>query len=266
VVVLLPRPGAFGRLAQRRAPRWAAILPAIILTGTFGPITLPPVAQGLALGVVLVSPFVALMAAVSAARRRLLVMAIAFLVVPAAIAHVATISQLALGLMTALACISVGVALERLIPRAWLLPAVMAMSALDVAFLACGIAAHQDVLLAAATRGVPGFTPTGVQLGTVYVGYPDLFLAALLGASLAGDRRQLWAAGLVLVLTLALETLLVPGETLPATLPLALTLLLITLLPLAGRRFRVARRAREPRRHRSSAALPTSRPATASRS
>jgi len=263
--VLLPRALAFEKLAHRRAPGWAAVLPGMILAGTFGPMTLPPVARAVALCAALASPLVALAAAMSAVRRWLLGLVIGCLGVPAAVAHLVTVSQLALSVMSALACICVGVALERLIPRARLLPAVIVMSALDIALLACGIGGHQALALAAATRGVPGFSPTGVQLGSVYVGYPDLFLAALLGAALAGDGRQSWAAGLVFVLTLGLDTLLVPGETLPATLPLALTLLLITTVPAACARFRAGLPAGEKRSRRPPAGLPRPQPAAVPR-
>ncbi len=237
-VVMLPRRTAFRSLSRLRAPAWAAILPGIILAGTFGPITLPSVARALALGVAFVSPVVALAGALSAVRIRLLGALLVIALAAVAIAEVAPLSQLGFSLVTALACTSVGVALNRLIPRAWLAPGVLAMSVLDVALLATGIGVHQDLLLAAASRGLPGFALTGVQLGGVSIGYPDLFLAGLLGAAVAPDGRQAQAAGAVFVLTLALETLLVPGEVLPATLPLALTLLLTSTLPAVDLRFR----------------------------
>jgi hypothetical protein len=245
-VVILPRSDAFGRLARFRGPGWAAILPGMILAGTFGPITVPLVARTLALCVALLVPFVALIAAVSAVRRRLLAVLLVTGGISAALGHVAPGSQVALSCVTAVACISVGVALERLISRAWLLAGVVTMTALDIGFISSGIAVHQDVLLAAATRGLPGFSLNGVQLGSVYLGYPDLFLAGLVGAAAAADGRQTWAAGIVFVLSVALETLLVPGEILPGTLPLAATLLLMTTVRAVG--FPVRRsRTRRPR-------------------
>jgi hypothetical protein len=45
-----------------------------------------------------------------------------------------------------------------------------------------------------------------------------------LGASLAGGRAQVWAAGLLIVLAIAYDSLLSPGLLLPATVPIALTL------------------------------------------
>lgn len=66
---------------------------------------------------------------------------------------------------------------------------------------------------------------TGVQLGHDTIGYPDLFLAGLLGASIGCDQRQLWAPALVFALTVALDALLVPGGVVPVTAPLAITLI-----------------------------------------
>ena len=54
---------------------------------------------------------------------------------------------------------------------------------------------HETAVLAAAQTNFHGPRFTGARLGGTTIGYPDLFLAALLGASLAGERAQVWAAG-----------------------------------------------------------------------
>lgn len=52
--------------------------------------------------------------------------------------------------------------------------------------------------------------------------YPDLVLAAVLGAALAGNARQLTAAALVAVLAAANGLLFVFADILPATVPLGI--------------------------------------------
>ncbi len=82
-------------------------------------------------------------------------------------------------------------------------------------------------MLAAAQTNFHGPRFTGARIGGTTIGYPDLFLAALLGASLAGQRAQAWAAGLLVVLAVAYDSMLSPGMLLPATVPIALTLVVI---------------------------------------
>jgi hypothetical protein len=57
------------------------------------------------------------------------------------------------------------------------------------------------------------------------MGFGDLFIAATLGALLAGDRRrQLTGAGLVAVIALVFDLLFLAVDQLPATVPIALAL------------------------------------------
>jgi hypothetical protein len=61
------------------------------------------------------------------------------------------------------------------------------------------------------------------------MGFGDLFIAALVGCLLAGSRsRQLWAAALVAVLALAFDLLFFAVDELPATVPVAAALALVT--------------------------------------
>jgi hypothetical protein len=62
--------------------------------------------------------------------------------------------------------------------------------------------------------------------GSVSMGYGDLFVAALLGALLASDRRrQRGAALLTLLIAAAFDLLFLFVNELPATVPVAVTLL-----------------------------------------
>ena len=131
-----------------------------------------------------------------------------------------------------------GAALQRLIPGRWLLLGVVAMSVVDITLLMAGPGYHETALLAAAQTNFHGPRFTGARIGGTTIGYPDLFLAALLGASLAGQRAQAWGAGLLVVFAVAYDSMLVPGLLLPATVPIALTLVVVGLVRHRRRRAR----------------------------
>jgi hypothetical protein len=95
---------------------------------------------------------------------------------------------------------------------------------------------HQAVLLAAAASGFHGPSFTGARVWGTTIGYPDLFLAALLGTYLAGGRSQRLGASLLGGLAVAYDSLLSPGVLLPATVPIALTLSIVLVLRGARRR------------------------------
>ena len=144
-------------------------------------------------------------------------------------------------MVTALACLTLGAALQRLIPGRWLLVGVVAMSVGRITLLLAGPGYHETAVLAAAQTNFHGPRFTGARIGGTTIGYPDLFLAALLGASLAGQRAQAWAAGVLVVLAVAYDSMLTPGLLLPATVPIALTLVVIGLVRHRRRRARVNR-------------------------
>lgn len=104
------------------------------------------------------------------------------------------------------------------------------MTAADVTLLAAGVGYHQTALLAAAMNSFPGPRFTGACIGTIAIGYPDLVLVALLGASVAGTRYQVRTALLVVALAIGLDSLLTRGMLLPATVPSALALIVVSWL------------------------------------
>ena len=68
------------------------------------------------------------------------------------------------------------------------------------------------------------------RFGSVTLGYGDLFVAALLGAIYAGERRlQLTAAGATFLLACAFDLLFFVVNELPATVPVALATILLQL-------------------------------------
>jgi hypothetical protein len=64
--------------------------------------------------------------------------------------------------------------------------------------------------------------------GTVSMGYGDMFVAGLLGALLAGDRRRQWQGALLtLVVASLFDLLFLAISEVPATVPLALTVIVL---------------------------------------
>jgi hypothetical protein len=189
-LVILPGRSAFHRLSRLRGPGWTAILPATILVGTIGPLALPPLARALLVLVAAATPLLALTAALWVVRRLLLATIVAVAAACAVIVHGAWVVQLGQSLMAGLGCLSIGVAVERRIARGWLMAGVVAMVVVDIALLASETGDREAALLGGATTWLPGIGYTRVQLGRDIIGYPDLFLAGLLGTALIGDRRQ----------------------------------------------------------------------------
>ena len=100
----------------------------------------------------------------------------------------------------------------------------------------------------------PGGLPQlqSVLFGSASFGYGDLFVAALLGAVLASDRRrQRAAAALTLVMAALFDLLFLVINELPATVPVALALIVMEAWP----------RAASAVRSRSKPAAATPRPA-----
>jgi hypothetical protein len=244
VLVLLPRARPFPRLARLRAPAWAALLPVSILVGTFGLLLAPGLAAPTVLAAAITTPLLALIAVLLVVRARLLVLPLAALAGGLAVWATGQSGHIGTGVVTALACLTLGAALQGLIPGRWLLFGVLAMSAVDIALLLAGPGYHETAVLAAAQTNFHGPRFTGARIGGTTIGYPDLFLAALLGASLAGHRAQAWAAGMLVMFAVAYDSMLTPGLLLPATVPIALTLLVIGFA------------AHRPRRARPAAAAP----------
>jgi hypothetical protein len=226
-LVMLPRAAPFPRLARLRSPAWTALLPVSIIVGTFGLLVAPGLASPTVFAAAVTTPLLAFVAVMAVVRARMIVLPLAAVAGALAIWTTGLSGHVATGVVTALACLTLGAALQRLIPGRWLLLGVVAMSVVDITLLVSGFGYHQTALLAAATDNFHGPRFTGARIGGTTIGYPDLFLAALLGASLAGDRAQAPAAALLTVLAVVYDSLLAPGQLLPATVPIALTLVIV---------------------------------------
>jgi hypothetical protein len=244
--VAAPRAGALSRLERLRSPVWAGLLPGVILIGTFGVLALPRFASGLVLLGAIATPILAAVAALAVLRGTRAGLALTALAagIPAAVGT-GWIAQLSQTFVTALGCIAAGAAVVRLVPRAWLGPAVLSMCAVDVLLLAVGLGQPAGALMAGAASHVHLPPLDKASIGPITTDYPDLVLAAVLGSVLGGGPGQRSAAVLVAALVAGYGMLLPIAGTLPATVPIALAFVLIRSAPLVQRCRAVAPRAQE---------------------
>ncbi|MFZ0090975.1 MAG: hypothetical protein WAL63_15820, partial [Solirubrobacteraceae bacterium] len=145
----------------------------------------------------------------------------------------------AAALLSALSCVTLGVLLAAVTPPNWLKLGIIAMSVADVwLVLSDLLQAPNNSLVAAAPAPGSGLPQLqSVLFGNVSLGYGDLFVAGLLGAVLARQGRRQWPMAL---LTLALaglfDLLFFALSELPATVPVALALIVGELWVWRGRR------------------------------
>ena len=131
-------------------------------------------------------------------------------------------------LLSALSCVTLGVLLAAVTPPAWLKAGIVLMAAADVWLVVSDLLQSPNAALVAAhpPAGLPQLQAE--IFGTVSMGYGDLFVAALLGAVLATQWRRQWSAAL---LTLAIagvfDLLFLVISELPATVPVALALIVM---------------------------------------
>jgi hypothetical protein len=133
-------------------------------------------------------------------------------------------------LLSMLSCAALGALLAAVTPPRWLGAGIVAMSLLDVALVSSELLQRPNNALNAAhpAAGLPRLQ--AALFGSAAMGYGDLFVAGLLGGLLAvtlGARAQRLAALLVTVLALAFDLLFFFVDELPATVPVAASLLII---------------------------------------
>jgi hypothetical protein len=128
-------------------------------------------------------------------------------------------------LLSALSCVTLGVLLGMVTPPTWLKAGILLMAGADVWLVASDLLQNPNSTLVAAhpAGGLPQLQSE--TFGTVNMGYGDMFVAALLGAALASDRRRQWRAALLtLALAAVFDLLFLVISELPATVPVALAL------------------------------------------
>lgn len=147
--------------------------------------------------------------------------------------------EAAAALLSGLSCVTLGVLLATVTDTRWLKAGIVAMACADVWLVATDLLQRpNDVLVAAAPGGgLPHLQSE--QFGTINMGYGDMFVAGLLGAVMAG-RGRLPAIAALLTLALAgmFDVLFLVVDELPATVPVALALVVIELVLANGRRGR----------------------------
>lgn len=246
VLVAAPRPAVSPLLAGLRSSSWALVLPlsivvvvaAIALDSVFADfltylalIAVPPLAA------------LALAAIVRGGRPPLALLAIPLFAIAWACRGSLSGETAALTL-SALACVSLGWLLACVVPSRWLKLGIYAMAAIDAWLVGTNLLQGPNAVLNAAA---PGSLPQlqFVSFGSAVMGFGDIFIAAVLGALLASDRRlQLTGAALAAALGLSFDFLFFALDSLPATVPIALTL---AVLEISGRtRIRTASRPTQP--------------------
>jgi len=141
-------------------------------------------------------------------------------------AHRSLAGDTAAALLSALSCVTLGVLLAAVTPAGWLKLGIVAMAAADTWLVVSDLLQSPNAALIAAHP--PGTLPRlqSETFGSAVMGYGDLFVAAVLGATLAADRRrQLVAACCTLIVAGLFDLLFLAVNELPATVPVALVVI-----------------------------------------
>jgi len=132
--------------------------------------------------------------------------------------------------LSALSCAALGALLATVTPARWLAGGIVAMALADSALVVSDLLQRPNNALNAAhpAAGLPRLQ-TAV-FGSAVMGYGDLFVAGVLGGLLVrvmGRRWQLRGAALTALLALVFDLLFFFVDELPATVPVAITLLVL---------------------------------------
>jgi hypothetical protein len=245
-VVAAPRPVERPAWMERFRGRGWALLPiGSIVVVVFAIRYVSDTATGLTWLALIAVPILAAVAlgwAMRGARRWAALLAIPLFVLAWA-AKTSLPGEAAASLLSALSCVTLGVLLAAVTPPSWLKAGIVLMAAADSWLVI------SDLLQAPNSALVAASPPAGLPqlqseiFGTVSMGYGDLFVAALLGAVLAARWTSQWQAALLTFVIAALfDLLFLTISELPATVPVALALIVIE----AARRLSVARQRRRP--------------------
>jgi hypothetical protein len=242
-VVAAPSQHAVAALKRLRSPLWAVIPPASVVvfvfvarqaehpsaeTLTYLALVAIPMLAALAMGWAVWEP--------SSGSLRRYRPAAALLVLPLfALAWAdreGLAGQAAAVALSALSCVTLGVLLAAVTPARWLVVGIVLMAVADTALVVSELLQHPNDVLNAAhpAAGLPRLQSE--TFGSAVMGYGDLFVAGLLGGLLAAGRdrpRQLVGAALTAGLAVGFDLLFFAVQELPATVPVALATILMTL-------------------------------------
>jgi len=243
-LVAAPARSPWPWLERLRGPLWAIIPAASIVVVVLGLRAAAGAAQGITYLALVAVPVLAAVALARASRRARppFALAVAPLFALAWIDGSGLAGQTAALALTALSCVTLGTLLAAVAPARWLKLGIVAMAAVDTWLVVSDLLqAPNNVLNAAApAAGLPQLQYA--PWGSAVMGYGDLFIAAVLGALLAreANRRQGTATLLAAALALSFNLLFFFVNELPATVPIAVTLIVL------DRRVIVRRLARRP--------------------
>ena len=261
LLVALGRPLAAAWMTSLRGRRWAAIPPLSVIGFVFiARAAEHASAQGLTylgLGAVPVLAALALgwLLWDANARRPLCAMFVLPLFALAWVDRGGLAGESAALILSALSCAALGVLIAAVTPPRWLAAGIVAMAVADTTLVVSDLLQRPNNALNAAhpVAGLPQLQ--SAVFGSAVMGYGDLFVAGALGGLLAvtvARRSQLQVAALTATLALAFDLLFFLVDELPATVPVALALI----LTLLRRRSRSARE-RRPGQAAEAARAPT---------
>ena len=261
-VVALPGRLSKPSLARLGGRRWAAVLPASVIAFVLVARAAEHAsAQGLTYLALCAVPLLAALALgwLSHGARPKWALAVVPLFVLAWVDRGGLAGEGAALVLTAFSCVALGVLLAAITPPRWLAAGIVAMALADTALVVSDLLQRPNNALNAAhpAAGLP--TLQSASFGSAVMGYGDLFIAAVLGALLAGTAGrsvQLRGARLTALLALGFDLLFFFVNELPATVPVALTLILLGLV----RRRESSRRQRSRPAGEPSRLLPARRP------
>jgi hypothetical protein len=228
-VVAAPRVAPRMRFFERlRGPAWALVPIGSIVVVVFAIRFVSDTATGLTYLALVAVPPLAAVALGWAMRRAVPIAAVgaAGLFALAWAAHKTLAGEAAGAILSALSCVTLGVLLAAVTPGRWLKVGIVLMACGDSWLVISDLLQAPNATLIAAhpAAGLPRLQT--LVFGTVSMGYGDMFVAGLLGAVLAAERRrQLRAALLTLAIAALFDLLFLTLSELPATVPVALALL-----------------------------------------
>jgi len=263
-LVAVPRSLAPAPLASLRGRRWALIPPLSVIGFVFVTRAAEHAsAQGLTYLALVAVPLLAAVALGGVARgaRPVLVLLVPALFALAWADRTHLPGQAAALVLSGLSCVALGALLAAVTPPRWLAAGIVTMALADTALVVSDLLQRPNSALNAArpAAGLPQLQ--SAALGSAVMGYGDIFVAGALGGLLAaefGRAPALRGAALTALLALAFDLLFFAVDELPATVPVALALIVVLLRRRWGRarpgvatarlRARARARAREARR------------------
>jgi hypothetical protein len=227
-LVALPGRGAPKAVERLRAGGWALLAPACVVAAVIAGSLGPGVATALSRLALVAVPLLAAAALGWAARGARPAYA---LLAPALLALAwsgagSVPGDAAAAALSALSCVTLGRLLAGAVPGAWLKAGLVAWAVYDAITVFGSPLQSPDAIVDAAVPA-PGLPHLQyLDLHAASIGYADVFVAAVLGGVLAAQGTRAWPVALLaLGFSIAFDFLFLAFNTLPATVPIALALL-----------------------------------------